>query len=281
MGRKIAILVGFLIVAAGTFFALDMFMKAPEDKPKVEPSPPPSETWPDKKPEEPPPVVEAPPVEVPAHKEPELKLIEVANSKKLKKRAVTSKPKEIEPAEDKPGKLTAVLTVKDTTPPPVSILSPVDRFYTMKSKLTLSVRSEAGARVELNGEKFTEKSPGKFSFQTELIDGLNRIVVAAYDPVGNRAEAAVRVTYVAPSRIRKKKDRFVALLKQLDEVRSAAFDIDRTISEILKQIEYAADADRVPQLSAELRTIRHNRTQLQKEIEQGIKEIDSWLKGVD
>jgi len=276
MGRKIAILVGFVIVAAGTFFALDMFVKTSEDSPKVEPTPAPSETWPDKKAEEPPPVIEEPEPEEPALEEPQLKPIKVSRTKKIRKKAIPSEPKE-----DEPEKLTAVLTVKDTTPPPVSILSPVDRFYTMKSKLTLSVRSEAGARVELNGERFSEKSPGSFSFQTELVDGLNRIVVAAYDPVGNRAEAAVRVTYVAPSRIRKKKDRFVALLKQLDEVRSAAFDIDRTISEILKQIEYAADADRVPQLSSELRTIRHNRTQLQKEIEEGITEIDSWLKSVE
>ncbi|MBW1873193.1 MAG: hypothetical protein JRJ19_14075 [Deltaproteobacteria bacterium] len=275
MGRKIAILVGFIIVAAGTFLALEMFMKAPQDTQKVEPIPPPLENRPDKKPEEQPPIAEPPPDEVP-----DLKTIEFDKPRKLTKsgkKTINIEPKEDEPAKDKPEKLTAVFTVKDTVPPLLSILSPVDRFYTMKSKLKLTVRSEAGARVELNGQPFTEKSPGYFNYATELTDGLNRFVVAAYDAVGNRAEAAVRVTYVAPSRIRKKKDRFEALLKQLDEVRSAAFDIDRTISELLKQIEYAADAERVPQLSAELRTIRHNRTQLQMEIEQGIKEIDSWL----
>ena len=149
----------------------------------------------------------------------------------------------------------------------------------MNPKVRLTVRSEAGARVEMEGGEFKEKNPGFFQAETTLEPGLNRLAVQAFDPVGNRAEASVRVTYVDPSRIRSKKDRFMELLKQLKEVRSAAADIDKRISDLLTAIEDARDAEKVPALSRELRNIRNSRREIENEIEKSIKEIDFWLSG--
>ncbi len=177
-----------------------------------------------------------------------------------------------------PG-LTAVYTVKDTTPPRLAILSPVDRSYTMERQIKLTVRSEAGARVEMSGAALAEKPPGFFGGSTRLSPGQNRIVVRATDAVGNASTALARVTFINPATVRAEKSRLVALLKQLDEVRAAARDVDQRIAELLGQIEDAKDVKRIPEFSNILREVRNNRKQLLQEIEDAIVKIDKSLPG--
>jgi hypothetical protein len=168
--------------------------------------------------------------------------------------------------------------MKDDQPPPLKVTTPRDRSYVMARLLPVRARSEAGARIEVNGYLLGEITAGVFSGTVTLKPGENRLSFLAQDAVGNTASAALQVTFVPPKRIRKVKNHFLSLLKQLEEVRSTAEDIDRRTEIIIGRIEDIQDAETVNRLSQELREIRNARRELQNEIEKAIREIDDLLR---
>ena len=171
----------------------------------------------------------------------------------------------------------AIHVAKDDHPPPIRITIPRDRSYVMARLLPIRARSEAGARMQVNGNTLKELSAGVFSGTVQLKPGENQLGFSAEDAVGNTTTAALRVTFVEPKRIRRVKIRFTSLLAQLEEVRSTAEDIDRRTEIIISRIEDLQNAETVNRLSKELREIRNARRDLQKEIEKAVREIDELL----
>jgi len=271
MSSRFKVTLAFLLVAGLTFAALEIFMSSSNtpDSPvnEVAISQDAGTVIPGKADEE---ITTKKPAPVVGVVEPSLVPV-VQRDRDSSKKTVASGISLTKP------KLKAVMTIRDTTPPRLSILSPVDRSYTMERQIKLTVRSEAGALVELNGTALTEKSPGFFGGDARLSPGKNRIAVVATDAVGNVSKALARVTYIDPANIRAEKGRLVALLKQLDEVRAAARDVDQRIAEVLGQMEDAKDVKRIPEFSKILREVRNNRKQLQQEIEHAVVEIDKSL----
>jgi hypothetical protein len=253
--RKLPVVLGFIALAAVACFVLYLTLGVePEPEPEVVPARVPVPV-PDPEPEPiPEPIAKPEPTPEP---EPEPELV---------------KPR---PA---PRPLKAATAVKDDQPPRLKVTTPRNRSYVMARLLPVRARSEAGARVEVNDKPLKELSAGVFSGSVQLKPGDNRLEFSAKDAVGNTSSAAVRVTFVAPKRIRKVKTRFTSLLDQLEEVRSTAEDIDRRTEIIISRIEDLANAETVNRLSRELREIRNARRDLQKEIEKAIGEIDELLE---
>jgi hypothetical protein len=256
--KKLPAVLGFIALAAGACLVLylilgvepapePVFEAAPVPEPAPEPAPEPGpEPGPEPAPE--------PTAEPEPQPEPEL----------VKPRPASPPPK-------------AVTAVKDDQPPSLRISTPRDRSYVMARLLPVRVRSEAGARVKVNGNLVKEISPGVFSGSVKLKPGDNRLEFEAGDAAGNDSSAVVQVTFVEPKRIRRVKTRFTSLLDQLEEVRSTAEDIDRRTETIIGRIEDIKNAETVNRLSRELREIRNARRELQKEIEKAIREIDGLL----
>jgi hypothetical protein len=243
--RKLPVVLGFIALAAVACFILYLTLgvePAPQAVPQTEPEPEVAPARvpvpvPDPEPEPiPEPIAKPEPTPEP---EPEPELV---------------KPR---PA---PRPLKSVTAVKDDQPPRLKVTTPRNRSYVMARLLPVRARSEAGARVEVNDKPLKELSAGVFSGSVQLKPGDNRLEFSAKDAVGNTSSAAVRVTFVAPKRIRKVKTRFTSLLDQLEEVRDLA------------------NAETVNRLSRELREIRNARRDLQKEIEKAIGEIDELLE---
>lgn len=165
----------------------------------------------------------------------------------------------------------------DTEPPKLTILTPRGHAVVMTPKLLLRVRSEAGARVTAGDKVLSENSPGLFAIDLQLDKGRNQLTVIASDAAGNQRKALVRATFIDPARFEKNKAGFVHLLEQLDEVRSAAAELDRRISELVAQLDDATHTDQISQLSRELREIRSSRSQIETEVGRAIQEIDTLL----
>jgi len=111
-----------------------------------------------------------------------------------------------------------------------------------------------------------------------LKPGLNQLNVSAADAVGNTSRAALLVTYIDRSRIHKVKDNLMSLLKQLEEIKQSVDEVDAQTEQIINAIADTEDADRVNELSKNLREIRKNKRTLQKEIERAFLEINSLLE---
>jgi hypothetical protein len=170
------------------------------------------------------------------------------------------------------------LATLDTSPPPLRILAPKGHAVTMNPKLILRVKSEPGALVTVDGEALAEHSPGLFAKDLRLQPGRNKLLVLAMDENGNRAHREVLATYAAPARIEDRKDRFLSLMDQLDEIQTAATEIDRRIAELISQMDTPGNnEDKVAALSKELRTIRNTRREIKHEVKKAIAEIDAML----
>jgi hypothetical protein len=174
--------------------------------------------------------------------------------------------------------LKAVYTVKDTRPPRIRIVSPKNPSLTKRDRVTIRVRSEAGARVRLEGRPFLETAPGLFVIKASLTPGRNRLKIDATDPAGNTSTIVLRVSYIDPSRIHRMKDSLDALIDQLEDIRSSIDGIDARTEEIISAIADTQDAERVNQLSAELREIRKSKRALETEIDRAFLEVEQLLE---
>ncbi|UCE91100.1 MAG: hypothetical protein JSV90_06670 [Methanobacteriota archaeon] len=89
--------------------------------------------------------------------------------------------------------------VPDTTPPPLSLVSPSDGMITETPVVTVSGTTEPGAFLAVNGISVAVESDGSFSCEIALVEGENAITATATDASDNSAAASVSVTYVDPA----------------------------------------------------------------------------------
>jgi hypothetical protein len=179
--------------------------------------------------------------------------------------------------EPEPPPLQAVFTIKDTQPPRLKVISPVSPVYLMTDTVTIRARSEVGARVMVEGRPFLETAAGVYIAKVNLLPGLNQLVVSASDAVGNTSRVSLMITYVDPSRIHRIKDNLMSMLNQLEEIKQSADEVDSRTEEIINAIADTQDADKVNQLSKDLREIREAKRSLQREIEKAFREINELL----
>jgi hypothetical protein len=89
---------------------------------------------------------------------------------------------------------TTTLTInRDSTPPSLTVLEPLDGRVTRDSWASVRGVTEPGAAVTVNGLPATVLSDGHFTARMHLIEGANTITVVASDRFGNAANATVRV----------------------------------------------------------------------------------------
>ena len=167
---------------------------------------------------------------------------------------------------------------KDNIPPSISMLEPRDLSYTLSPQIKVRIRSEPGCHIEVNTKDIPEVTSGFYEKEDlALQPGLNRLQVLAMDPVGNRRQKQIRVTYIPPSILQRHKKRFLFLLQQLDESRSTTTNLNQQISELIHKIETTQDSQRISRISQELYEIKKMRVSLELEVEQTIKKIDRLL----
>lgn len=84
------------------------------------------------------------------------------------------------------------LTVnRDTVPPALNVTSPKPRFLTNLTSIEVAGRTEAGARIDLNGERVQVDSSGGFRTAVNLSEGQNLIRVESHDAAGNLAAVEI------------------------------------------------------------------------------------------
>lgn len=89
-----------------------------------------------------------------------------------------------------------VTVTRDTTAPTITVDAP-DKVESQT--ITVTVSTETGIRVTVNGFVADESSPGVYTREVSLSSGSNDIVVRAEDAAGNVAEMKKTVVYTAPS----------------------------------------------------------------------------------
>ena len=85
----------------------------------------------------------------------------------------------------------------DTTPPTLVIAGPADGSNTSQPNVLVWGTTDAGARVWVNGVVASNGTEDWMAV-VSLTEGLNTIVVAAEDALGNGVSASVTVEYIAP-----------------------------------------------------------------------------------
>ena len=83
--------------------------------------------------------------------------------------------------------------LKDSLPPIVSIISPANLFETEASYVTAKGKTEAGAKVLINGSE-VKNDKGEFSLKVNLVTGKNVIEIKVIDGSGNIATKKITVT---------------------------------------------------------------------------------------
>jgi DNA-binding transcriptional ArsR family regulator len=78
----------------------------------------------------------------------------------------------------------SVMVFIDTTPPDISLSYPVDGLLTNESRLTVSGQVEGASLVWVQGKMAPVIAP-EFQVEVELQEGLNYIIVEAWDDAGN------------------------------------------------------------------------------------------------
>jgi hypothetical protein len=268
MGRKILWVVGLLAVAGITALVLDRLAGPAVDAPT------PLASTPIAAPEYPPEFQPAAP-SPDAGSSPEVGAPEPPPEPPLQPISPQRPPRSLDvPSKDA---LVPVYAVRDTMPPPLLVLSPADRSYLLETSVKFKVRSEAGAVVKVNGEALSEVGGELFEGEIRLAFGEREVEIVAEDGVGNRRQAKLHLTCIDPERIRGVRERFAALLNQLEELRALARELDRRIEDILAR-QKDTPAESLSALEAELRQIRSERSGLQQEIEADMKAIDQLLR---
>ncbi len=276
MGRKMLWVAGLLVVAGVTAFVLERLAGPSADAP-APPAPAPAavpDYPPEFQPPAPAPDAGPPPETAPPDSPSESPVPEPP----LQPLSPRKPPKGSSPAgSSSKAELVPVYAVRDTTPPPLLILSPADRSYFLDPEVKFRVRSEAGAVVRVNGAALAEAGAELFEGAVRLAFGEREVIVEAEDAVGNRREVKLRITTVDPARIRGVRERFAALLSQLEELRALALELDRRIEDILAR-QQKTSAESLSALDGELRKIRDERRELQREIEADLAAIDQLLR---
>ena len=263
-GRNVVLLGLVVLVAAGTYGLLIHFDPLSRVEPTVAPPPKktqPVQALPEPEPKPTPLVEPAPALEAPPS---------LPSPPKKPRVLIRPKPK---PIKEEPAPVKAVMTVRDTTPPELALIEPLDRSLSREARIPIRVRAEAGGRVEVGRIELREQAGGLFSGVLELKRGPNSFTVTAKDAVGNNTKKTLRVTYVDP-KIERSQKRIGVLLGKISEVKTLAVDLDKQSAELVARIDTSADVDLINKLSHELRELRNNRRELAKEIDQAMDHLD-------
>jgi hypothetical protein len=86
----------------------------------------------------------------------------------------------------------------DTSPPGVSISSPIEGATVEQPTVSVSGMTEPGATLVVNGVVVAVNEDGTFSVEISLVEGETQIVATATDPAGNSASDSVTVTFDSP-----------------------------------------------------------------------------------
>lgn len=95
------------------------------------------------------------------------------------------------------GDVTASLPVtvtKDTTPPALSILSPLTNALTNQKTITITGTAEKNALIKVGGNSVYAGDDGSYSITANLVEGANNVKVTATDAAGNSAEVTLPVS---------------------------------------------------------------------------------------
>ncbi len=83
----------------------------------------------------------------------------------------------------------------DTTPPALTLTSPVDGLLTNQENVTVEGTTESGATAAVNGASVSVDAQGKFSVSVKLNLGENTVTVETKDALGNAVSKSVKATY--------------------------------------------------------------------------------------
>ena len=89
----------------------------------------------------------------------------------------------------------SVSLVVDTTPPAIEVIyPPLDMPPVNRTSVTLLGSTDPGANLTINGERVVVGATGSFSHTVSLVEGPNRITLAASDALGNQRVVHVDIT---------------------------------------------------------------------------------------
>ncbi len=165
----------------------------------------------------------------------------------------------------------------DLEPPELVVITPSGPEFSLRPDLEARVRSEPGARVLVSGRTLLEGPAGLFSGTLRLSAGANELRVTAEDQAGNRVARLVRVTYVDLDRVGRDRQRIERMVRQLEDIRAAAVELDRRILVLLEKMEAMRNADELARLSEELHRIRKTRRAVSGELANALGQVDSLL----
>lgn len=114
----------------------------------------------------------------------------------------------------------------DTTPPVISVTTPIDDTTTDIPTITVSGTTEPGVHLVVNGVVVEVESDGTFEFLLALSEGENLITAEATDSSDNSATDTVTITYVNPipdleQELQETKDELNATKDNLTETKNA------------------------------------------------------------
>lgn len=101
------------------------------------------------------------------------------------------------------GPYSAVRSVKavyDDAPPPLSILAPPEMYVSPQPSVELRGKTDASARVKVNGEKVAVRPDGTFAQVVKLKEGVNLVTIEAVDAAGNAEYGKRYITYKGAKR---------------------------------------------------------------------------------
>lgn len=142
-------------------------------------------------------------------------------------------------------------TASDTTPPEISIESPISGEEVTTSPVTVSGMTEPGVTLTVNGVLVSVGTDGTFSFSLALEVGWNTITATAVDEAGNSASDLVSVGFADPldDVVEDLQDQLDAAYQNLSASEDELDDLSADLGEALEGLD---DADgRLDSLSAQ------------------------------
>ena len=134
--------------------------------------------------------------------------------------------------------------VADTTPPTLVVTSPLTGATVTVPSVTVSGETEPGAELYVGGLLAqVDEDTGDFAAVVALVEGVNDIVIEAFDSAGNSATTTVAVTYEVPeTNLTALEDEIAALLEQLNSTQDMLDDVTDRLEAAEEELDQA-DSD--------------------------------------
>lgn len=194
--------------------------------------------------------------------------------------APPARPRRVEPSRREslgPSTPPALEEPPDVEPPELVVVTPSGPEFSLVADLDVRVRSEPGVKVMASGRSLLEGPAGVYTGTLRLSPGANELRVTAEDQAGNKVDRLLRVTYVDLDRVGRDRQRIERMVRQLEDIRAAAVQLDRRILGLLEKMEAVAGADELARLSEELHRIRQTRRVVSGELANALGQVDSLL----